>query len=192
MPQACPRVSLAPDPRRPAPIPAWRRCGTSRSERGPQVLNGPLRLRHSIERTGWASSHGSSPWRTLGPQVVAPNRDEAAGMAARPWSSWPVRCRRCDARSSRAGPPPVEPLLTCRLTVHPLPSSLANRRPRTAWRRPGGGGPGRHGASLGGASAPSRPVRLLAWRSPKLACHINVALAAAAPCETVGQRGERG
>ena len=48
-----------------------------------------------------------------------------------------ARCRRCVSRRSRAGPPPVKPLLTCRLTAQRLPSCVVDRRPRTAWRRPG-------------------------------------------------------
>jgi hypothetical protein len=47
------------------------------------------------------------------------------------------RCRRSDARRSRAGPLPIKALLTCRLRFQRLPSSVVDRRPRTSWRRPG-------------------------------------------------------
>ena len=52
------------------------------------------------------------------------------------------RCRRCDARRLRPARLPSRSPLTCMLSVQRLPSSRVDRRPRTAWRRPGGLAPG--------------------------------------------------
>jgi hypothetical protein len=44
------------------------------------------------------------------------------------WSAcYGTRCRRCDARPSRAGPPLVKPPLTCPLAFQHLPSSVVAR-----------------------------------------------------------------
>jgi hypothetical protein len=89
-----------------------------------------------------ATRRGVYPWLiTLeGRSVrkgVAPDRDEAADAVSDALDELPARSRRCDARRSRAGPPSEKPVLTCASTLQPLPSSFANRQPRTAWRRPG-------------------------------------------------------
>jgi hypothetical protein len=49
-----------------------------------------------------------------------------------------AKCRRYDARRLQPARLPSRVSLTCMLSFQPLPSSVANRRPRTAWRRPEG------------------------------------------------------
>jgi hypothetical protein len=97
-----------------------------------------LRLRLRLDARTWTQQDRTGALQPLAARRH-PKGSNPASQQVRPGE---IRCRRCDARGSRPGPWAVEPLLTCTLTFQPLPSSLANRRPRTAWRRPGARGQG--------------------------------------------------